>query len=66
MQPNGAQFYLACSQINITGSGTGEPGPLVSLPGAYKSNDPGILVDLNSIQADAYTPPGPAVWSGGT
>jgi hypothetical protein len=64
MQANKAQFYLACSQIQITGGGNGTPGPLVALPGAYKSNDPGILVNLNGIQPDAYQPPGPAVWSG--
>ncbi|KAK0614893.1 glycoside hydrolase family 61 protein [Bombardia bombarda] len=64
MQANKAQFYLACSQIQITGGGSGTPGPLVSLPGAYKSTDPGILVNLNAIQPSAYQPPGPAVWSG--
>ncbi|KAI2605561.1 lytic polysaccharide monooxygenase [Hypoxylon sp. NC1633] len=64
MQPNGAQIYLACSQIKITGGGSGTPGPLVAFPGAYQSNDPGILVNLGAIQADAYVPPGPAVWSG--
>jgi hypothetical protein len=63
-QPNKAQFYLACSQIQITGGGNGTPGPLVSLPGAYSSNDPGILVNTYSIQPDSYKPPGPAVWSG--
>lgn len=42
----------------------GKPGPLVSLPGAYKANDPGILINLNSIAPDAYIPPGPAVWNG--
>ncbi|CAI6338407.1 unnamed protein product [Periconia digitata] len=66
MQANKAQFYLACTQVKITGGGSGSPGPLVSLPGAYKSTDPGILVDLNKIaQApDTYQPPGPAVWKG--
>ncbi|KAI1130115.1 glycoside hydrolase [Nemania abortiva] len=64
MQAGKAQFYLACSQIKITGGGSGTPGPLVALPGAYKTNDPGILVNLQSIQPDAYIPPGPAVWSG--
>ncbi|CCC10875.1 hypothetical protein SMACR_04106 [Sordaria macrospora] len=61
-QPNKAQFYIACSQIQITGGGNGSPGPLVSLPGAYKTNDPGILVNLYSMQPDAYQPPGPSVW----
>ncbi|KAK4216529.1 glycoside hydrolase [Rhypophila decipiens] len=64
MQANKAQFYLACSQISITGGGNGTPGPLVSLPGAYRSNDPGILVNINAIAPTAYTPPGPAVWTG--
>ncbi|SPQ20626.1 fbedf0fd-c147-479d-80c0-ea752ca01806 [Thermothielavioides terrestris] len=63
-QPNGAQFYLACSQIQITGGGNGTPGPLVALPGAYKSNDPGILVNIYSMQPGDYKPPGPPVWSG--
>ncbi|KAK3947198.1 glycosyl hydrolase family 61-domain-containing protein [Pseudoneurospora amorphoporcata] len=60
-QPNKAQFYIACSQIQITGGGNGNPGPLVSLPGAYKPNDPGILVNLYNMQPDAYQPPGPSV-----
>jgi hypothetical protein len=62
MQANKAQFYISCSQIKITGGGSGTPGPLVSLPGAYKSNDPGILVNLGAIQPTAYTTPGPPVW----
>jgi hypothetical protein len=64
MQANKAQFYLSCSQVNITGGGAGTPGPLVSLPGAYKSNDPGILVNLNGLGPDSYQAPGPAVWTG--
>ncbi|RYO82381.1 hypothetical protein DL766_004739 [Monosporascus sp. MC13-8B] len=64
MRANGAQFYLACSQIRITGGGSGTPGPLVSLPGAYSTNDPGILVDLSRLQPEQYVPPGPAVWTG--
>ncbi|KAH7332556.1 glycoside hydrolase family 61 protein F [Rhizoctonia solani] len=40
----GAQFYPACIQVEVTGSGT-ETGPssLVSFPGAYKATDPGIM-----------------------
>ncbi|KAK4183944.1 glycoside hydrolase [Podospora australis] len=63
-QANKAQFYLSCSQIQITGGGNGVPGPLVSLPGAYRSNDPGIQVNIYSIAPDSYRPPGPAVWQG--
>lgn len=42
----GAEFYASCSQINVSGSGTGKPtdSELVSLPGAYTDKDPGIFV----------------------
>jgi hypothetical protein len=62
-QTNGAQFYLSCAQIRVTNGGNGNPGPLVSFPGAYKSTDPGIKVNIYS-GATSYTPPGPAVWTG--
>lgn len=39
----GAQFFVACGQVKITGGGGGTPGPLVSFPGAYSANDPGIF-----------------------
>ncbi|KAF2021949.1 lytic polysaccharide monooxygenase [Aaosphaeria arxii CBS 175.79] len=60
---NGAQFYISCAQIKVTGGGSGSPSPLVSFPGAYKSSDPGIKVNIYS-GATSYTAPGPAVWSG--
>ncbi|KAH8670112.1 glycoside hydrolase family 61 protein [Tricladium varicosporioides] len=62
--PNKAQFYLSCSQVKIVGDGNGTPAPLVAFPGAYKTNDPGILVNLGAIAPDSYMPPGPPVWSG--
>lgn len=64
MNPNGAQIYLACSQIKITNGGSAVPGPLVSLPGAYSSNDPGILVNLYNMNPESYVGPGPALWTG--
>ncbi|KFY65027.1 hypothetical protein V496_02874 [Pseudogymnoascus sp. VKM F-4515 (FW-2607)] len=60
---NGAQFYIACAQINVTGGGNGTPGPLVSFPGAYSPTDPGILFNMYSPQT-SYINPGPTVWSG--
>jgi len=60
----GAQFYVGCGQITVTGGGSGTPGPLVSFPGAYSANDPGILININWPIPTSYTPPGPAVWSG--
>ncbi|KAF2856826.1 lytic polysaccharide monooxygenase [Plenodomus tracheiphilus IPT5] len=59
----GAQFYISCAQIKVTGGGSGSPGPLVSFPGVYSANDPGIKVNIYS-GVKSYTPPGPAVWSG--
>jgi hypothetical protein len=40
----GAQFYVACIQLKVSGNGTGVPRSkdLVSLPGAYSDHDPGI------------------------
>ncbi|KFX87118.1 hypothetical protein V490_08528 [Pseudogymnoascus sp. VKM F-3557] len=63
-QANGAQFYLSCGQITVTGGGSGTPGPLVSFPGAYSATDPGILIQIYYPVPTSYTIPGPAVWSG--
>lgn len=60
-QPNGAQFYIACGQVKVTGGGSGTPGPLVAFPGAYKASDPG-LIWRNSPPQTSYTAPGPPVW----
>ncbi|KDR84237.1 hypothetical protein GALMADRAFT_236924 [Galerina marginata CBS 339.88] len=58
----GAQFYIGCAQVTITSGGTASP-PKIALPGAYKSTDPGITVNIyNNLQS--YTAPGGAVWSG--
>ena len=64
-QAGGAQFYVACAQIKVSGGGSGTPGPLVAFPGAYSASDPGIKINLNTQPPPStYTPPGPAVWSG--
>jgi len=60
----GAQFYISCGQLNITGGGSGKPGPLVSIPGAYTGNEPGILINIYYPIPTSYTQPGPAVWHG--
>ena len=31
----GAQFYIACAQLEVTNGGDGSPGPLVAIPGVY-------------------------------
>jgi len=57
----GAQFYMSCAQLSITGSGTASPST-VSFPGAYQATDPGIVVE-SLFGITSYTPPGPAVFA---
>ncbi|KAF2026142.1 hypothetical protein EK21DRAFT_74911 [Setomelanomma holmii] len=59
----GAQIYLSCAQVEVTGGGTGRPGPLVAFPGSYNANDPGLRWSYYPIPT-SYTVPGPAVWDG--
>jgi hypothetical protein len=44
-QKGGAEFYPSCQQIRVGGSGTGVPtqNELLSFPGAYSDDDPGIF-----------------------
>jgi hypothetical protein len=62
----GAQFYLACTQIRVTGGGSATPGPLSPIPGAYAANDPGVVVDIWSdvSKLQNYKGPGPTIWTG--
>ncbi|KAF5371773.1 hypothetical protein D9758_003360 [Tetrapyrgos nigripes] len=60
----GAQWYISCGQIQVTGGGNGNPGPLVSIPGVYTGNEPGILLNIYYPVPATYVQPGPAVWSG--
>ena len=57
------QFYISCAQVTVTGGGSGTPGPLVSIPGFIKGDEPGYTVNIYSNFKN-YTVPGPAVWSG--
>ncbi|KAJ0303858.1 hypothetical protein CaCOL14_012027 [Colletotrichum acutatum] len=59
----GAQFYLACAQVSVSGGGSTSPSGLVSFPGAYKSTDPGILFQPYWPTPTSYTNPGPAPFS---
>jgi cellulase len=60
----GAQFYMTCYQITVTGGGSSTPeGSL--FPGAYKATDPGIEINIYQNLA-TYIAPGPAVIAGGS
>ncbi|KAG9236477.1 glycoside hydrolase [Amylocarpus encephaloides] len=61
---NGAQFYISCGQINVTGGGSGNPTDLVAFPGAYKSSDPGLKINIYYPVPTTYAMPGPQVWTG--
>jgi len=54
----GAQFYVGCAQINVTGGGSAAPAT-VSFPGAYKGTDPGITIGIYYPVLTSYTIPGP-------
>ncbi|KAG9122557.1 hypothetical protein FRC07_001015 [Ceratobasidium sp. 392] len=60
----GAQFYMSCYQINVTGGGSASPAT-VKFPGAYSATDPGILFDLYGSYT-SYTIPGPPVYVPGS
>ncbi|KAF8755073.1 Glycoside Hydrolase Family 61 [Rhizoctonia solani] len=55
----GAQLYMSCYQINVTGGGAASPAT-VKFPGAYSPTDPGILFNIYGSY-NSYTIPGPAV-----
>ncbi|KAF9533056.1 glycoside hydrolase [Crepidotus variabilis] len=57
----GAQFYMECAQINVTGGGSTSPAT-VSFPGAYKGSDPGVTINIYQTLS-SYTVPGPTVFS---
>lgn len=55
----GAQFYLSCAQVSISG-GSGMSSPeLVSIPGVYDASDPGLHVNIYYPVPTDYYPPGP-------
>lgn len=64
-QLGGAQPYIHCSELTITGSGTSIPSTnLVQFPGAYQATDPGIYFNIyNGIKS--YPIPGPPVYISG-
>ncbi|KAJ9165612.1 Glycoside hydrolase, family 61 [Coniochaeta hoffmannii] len=59
----GAQFYISCGQISLSGGGNTEGGPTVAFPGAYSASDPGILININYPVPTSYVNPGPKVFT---
>ncbi|KAF2829647.1 hypothetical protein CC86DRAFT_443802 [Ophiobolus disseminans] len=64
----GAQWYMGCAQLKITGTGTGSCGPTISIPGEYKAEDANIYIPnvYNGFDATKFTAPGgPVATCGG-
>ncbi|KAI0165282.1 lytic polysaccharide monooxygenase [Hypoxylon sp. FL1284] len=60
----GAQLYMECAQINITGGKATKTPTTYSLPGIYKQDDPGILINIYSMSENSkYVIPGPDPFS---
>ncbi|KAL1612140.1 hypothetical protein SLS60_000363 [Paraconiothyrium brasiliense] len=62
----GAQFYIGCAQLKITGTGSdGACGPTIKLPGAYNAEDSNIYIPnvYNGFDPTNYTAPGGPVGS---
>ncbi|KAF2122409.1 glycoside hydrolase family 61 protein [Lophiotrema nucula] len=57
----GAQFYIGCAQLKITGTGSSSScGPTIKLPGAYSAEDADIYIPniYNGYDPSNYTAPG--------
>ncbi|KZL66212.1 glycosyl hydrolase family 61 [Colletotrichum tofieldiae] len=61
----GAQFYPACIQVEVTGTGSDVPPQNFDFTTGYTYADPGIHYNLYGADASTYKIPGPEVWTGG-
>ncbi|ORY60224.1 glycosyl hydrolase family 61-domain-containing protein, partial [Pseudomassariella vexata] len=60
----GAQFYIGCAQLTITGTGSaGSCSPTISLPGAYSAEDDNIYIPdvYSGFDPTTYVAPGGAI-----
>jgi len=54
------QFYVSCAQVTVTGGGSTDLGPKVTIPGFITKADPGYTANIYS-GFTSYTIPGPPV-----
>ncbi|KAI1815117.1 carbohydrate-binding module family 1 protein [Poronia punctata] len=59
---NGAQLYMECAQINVSGGSATVTPSTHSIPGIYKQNDPGLLINIYG-SLSSYTIPGPELFT---
>ncbi|KAI1826778.1 glycoside hydrolase family 61 protein [Xylaria intraflava] len=48
----GAQFYLSCAQLRVSGDGTFTPSETFPFPGTYEQDDPSILISIYGEEGD--------------
>ncbi|KAI0123747.1 family 61 glycosyl hydrolase [Xylariales sp. AK1849] len=63
---NGAQLYMECAQINVSGGSSSKTPSTASIPGIYKSDDPGLLINIYNnppSASNSYKIPGPDVFT---
>lgn len=58
----GAQFYIGCAQLAVSGPASVSPSSTVKIPGVYDGNEPGILINIYWPIPTNYTAPGPVTW----
>ncbi|KAI8807017.1 glycosyl hydrolase family 61-domain-containing protein [Cladochytrium replicatum] len=69
----GAEFYVRCMDIRVTGSGAEKPPFEVKIPGAWNRNTPGVLFNLYTVSNPGngaqykgkYPSWGGKLWTGG-
>ncbi|KAH8918588.1 lytic polysaccharide monooxygenase [Atractiella rhizophila] len=57
----GILLIQGCAQIQVNNGGSGSPGPLVAIPGAYSAT---LTINIWWPIPTSYVQPGPAVWTG--
>ncbi|RDW61669.1 hypothetical protein BP5796_11561 [Coleophoma crateriformis] len=60
----GAQFYIGCAQLSVTGTGAGSPSPVTSIPGQYTGYEAGLIINIYYPIPTNYTAPGEVTWPG--
>ncbi|KAI0126700.1 glycosyl hydrolase family 61-domain-containing protein [Xylariales sp. AK1849] len=58
----GAQYYMGCAQLSVTGDGVGNPGPTTSIPGQYTGYEAGLIINIYYPIPTNYTAPGVVTW----
>lgn len=58
----GAQYYMGCAQLSVTGTGSGTPSPTAKIPGQYTGHEAGLIIDIYYPIPTNYTAPGISTW----